>query len=72
MMADLEQPEQMTYEQAAARLGVSVVTIREWVHDGKLRAGWLKLHGRNRRIVRTADVEKLFQQRQTGEVRWEQ
>lgn len=73
MMADIEKPEGLTVEQAASRLGVSVVTVRSLIERGQLRAGWMKLYGRRRRIVRTADVEKLTRERQAGsEVRWEE
>ena len=73
MMADVEKPNALTLEQAAARLGVSVVTVRDWITSGKLRSGWMKLQGRQRRVVRTEDVEKLINERQSGsEVRWEE
>lgn len=73
MMADVEPPTVMTLEQAASQLGVSVVTVRDWIAKGKLRSGRMALFGRMRRVVSREDVERLARERQGGsEVTWDQ
>lgn len=73
MMADVEKPAVVTLEQAASQLGVSVVTVRDWIAKGKLRSGRMALFGRMRRVVSREDVDQLAKERQGGsEVTWDQ
>lgn len=73
MMADVEKPAVVTLEQAASQLGVSVVTVRDWITKGKLRSGRMALFGRMRRVVSREDVERLAKERQGGsEVTWDE
>lgn len=53
----------LTYEQAAAYLGTTHVTLRAWVHQGRLRA-----HRASRRIIRfhRDDLDALMQPTAVG------
>jgi molybdopterin-binding protein len=49
-------PRNFTAREAAQRLGISLDTLRRWDRDGRIRT---ERDSRNRRIVPTAEVERL-------------
>jgi transposase len=62
-MANADDAEWLTTAEVAARLGVAVSTVRDWIARGLLRADWARVPGaggwsRPRRVrrVRAADV----------------
>ena len=73
MMADTQKPAALTYEQAAARLGVSRQAVADFVKAGKLRRGRRESDGRL--VVNADDVEQLVAERQRKQedgVIWEE
>ena len=71
-MADTRPPA-LTYEQAAARLGVSRQAVADFVKAGKLRRGRRESDGRL--VVNADDVEQLAAERQRKQengVIWEE
>lgn len=70
MMADTERPtDTMTRQEAAAFLGVALVTIDKFIRQGRLRKGVAVIDNRPRSVVNAADVRRVKQERET--VQWQ-
>lgn len=72
MLADVDEPQAMTIEQAAMRFDISISTLRKYIREGRLRKGWQVKSGRRRLVIDGNELRRLLDDLAEGEVRWDE